>query len=454
MNITSVQCELLILLSRIENTESELQHINELVLKVRDWSTFYELSEHNRFAPFIFKKLQSLKLDSHIKGNVRDLFLENIKDIDFRNQKRLDEGKKFLSIFSKNKIQVIILKGIHFAQDFYNDPFYKRMNDIDIMIHKKDLKKIFKVYNDLKYFSAGELLGKSAEEHEEFSHHLPPFFSRNLDLMIGTHWELVSPMRPYQIDHKAIWDRVKTFNFLNLDLHAMAPIDNLHHLCVHLNKYKSGVREIADIYNLLRAYKGKIDWELFLKEVYKAKSYNPVYFALCLSHRLDPMSEVAFIIDELSEYVSQKTKREASEKCGTLKGLLLSRSIQITKVDKFFTSFKSTKDPKEKVYFYFKIWGSMLNPCNEEISRLSFIIKPTKLQLLVGKIKVPYKLMSSLCDDLGTKMFLLLILYTTVVTLKTVLLSPFTSVKDNAQEFANKLGLTLNELEELKDRLE
>ena len=82
------------------------------------------------------------------------------------------------------------------------------MNDIDILIRKEDLATIYAVYAEMGFFSAAELFGNGSRKQEKFSHHSPPFFSRDLACMIGTHWGLITPLAPYQLDYDAIWSRV------------------------------------------------------------------------------------------------------------------------------------------------------------------------------------------------------------------------------------------------------
>ena len=108
------------------------------------------------------------------------------------------------------------------------------MNDVDILIRKQDLDTIYDIYEEMRLFSAVELVGGSPRKQEKFSHHAPPFFSRDLKLMVGTHWGLITPLAPYTIDYDAIWSRVVDIDFYGHPAKSMAPEDNLHHLCVHM----------------------------------------------------------------------------------------------------------------------------------------------------------------------------------------------------------------------------
>lgn len=454
INPTVSELKLLSLLSRINCSPIENKEIQKLIGKVSDWDNFYELAHLNRYAPFVYKNLVSMGLEHHISEVATEKFIENAKRIERVNKARLKEAQKFLKLFSERGIEVVILKGIYYGETFYNDPYYKRMNDVDILIHKKDLDKIFEVFEELGFFSAGELLGKSAREHDEFSHHLPPFFSRSLNLMVGTHWELHTPMRSYRLDYETLWSRVVEFDFYGNTVKALGDIDNLHHLCVHLSFFKAGAREVGDICNLVRAFRSQIDWSLFLEEVDKAKSHNPVYLALSLAHIQDPMSEFSYALEYLRPNVSKKTIKKVAEKQKSLKIFYTTRSAHITRVDKAFTSFKSTKKASEKLKFYLQMWKHLILPPNEDVVRLCNIENPTTLNILIGKVRAPIRIMSSLADDVGTKIFFLLLAYTFVKVIWVQIKAPFTGKVQDQKDFAKKLGVTVEDLKKLQDRLE
>jgi hypothetical protein len=445
---------LLALLSRIKRTELEERMIHRRMGRIENWHRFYELAQLNRYAAFVYKNLKAMGLEHHVADDVSELFEKNIKNIETVNQNRLDEAKVFLKEFSERGIEVVILKGIYFAETFYNDPYYKRMNDFDILIHKKDLPEVLKVFSELGYFSTGELLGKSAQEHDQFSHHLPLFLSKSLNLMIRTHWELHTPMKSYHLDYKSLWERVVEFNFYGLDIKALSAEDNLHHLCVHLSIFEAGAREVGDIINLIRAFRDKFNWDIFCIEVDKAGSHNRVFLALSLAQMLDPISEFGFVLEYVRQKVSKKTLRHVARKQRSLKILLTTRSAHITKIDKAFTSFKSTKKASEKLYFYCQMWGNVLFPPVSEVIKLTDLDNPTKIQVLIGRVKAPISMMSYLCEDFGPKGFFQLLIYTFYRTISTIVSAPFKSGPENQEEFARKLGIKLEDIEKLKERLE
>ena len=73
------------------------------------------------------------------------------------HEARLDAARILFEKFAEKNIPVVILKGILFAETIYENPYYKKMNDVDILIRREDLEKVYDVYEELDYFSMGEL---------------------------------------------------------------------------------------------------------------------------------------------------------------------------------------------------------------------------------------------------------------------------------------------------------
>ena len=227
-----------------------------------------------------------------------------------RGGERLETARPLFTEAAKAGIPIALLKGIYFAPTYYGDVGYKRMNDIDFLIKVADIDAMLALMHAHGYFPLG-LIKQDDKKQASFSHHAPPYFHPTLRCVLGTHWGLISPRTPYKPDYEAMWQRVVPFEFLGERHHALHPVDNLHHLCIHLPHYKAGVRELADIYNLLRAEPG-LDWALFEAEVAKAGSQGPVFHALSLVQALLPAPAVAACLARLQPAVKGFLAKEAA----------------------------------------------------------------------------------------------------------------------------------------------
>jgi hypothetical protein len=399
---------LLVLMSYARPDARELEDARALAAKVGSWDLVWELAEHNATAPLVHANLVAAGLFAALPAAARGRFEQASAKVRAQNEARLAVARELFARFDRRRIPVVILKGVLFAETVYGNPHYKKMNDVDVLVRKRDLDAIFAIYQELGFFSAGELIAGESRKQEKFSHHAPPYFSKDLRCMIGTHWGLITPLAPYTIDYDAIWSRVVDVPFYGSVAKAMAPEDNLHHLCIHLPYYKTGIRELADLYNLVRHTGPAFDWELFLREVRKAGSENLVYHALSLSNRLCPLAEVTEVLRHVEPSVSAYYRDDAERKTRRLGGLLRSRSVHMSVIEKAFTRMNATQDTREKWQAFFRMWGNFLGAPVPEVIKLNSLHRPGRLELLRARAYTPWRISKVFIRDLGPGVFLLI----------------------------------------------
>jgi len=449
---------LLVLASCARLDPAELDEARTLADRVTDWSAFAALAEENATAPLARISLERAGILAKVPAGVVARLDATAAKVAAANDARLAVGRTMFAAFAERGVPVVILKGVLFAETIYGDPHYKKMNDIDILVRREDLDAIYDVYAKLGFFSAAELVGGSPRKQEKFSHHAPPFFSRDLACMVGTHWGLITPLAPYTIDYAAIWSRVVDVDFQGIPAKAMAPEDNLHHLCVHLPYYKTGVRELADIFNLVRHHGPRLDWRLFLGEVRKAGTENLVYHALSLAHRLSPRPEVEDVLRALRPRVSWYFARDAAKKTASARRLLRSRSVHMSRIEKAYADFRATNDAREKQRAYGRIVANIVYPPADDVARLSSLDAPKGGALLAGRLAAPWRISRVFARDLGAGIYAAMLAKLTVdVCRATIARSLGRGRTDDGQgyaAYARKLGVTVEALTQLKEALE
>jgi hypothetical protein len=420
-----------------------------------DWDELWSLAELNATAPLVHHN--AVRLGLAIPDGARRRFEEKSEAIGAANEARLAVARRLFGEFAERGIPVVVLKGILFAETIYRDPYYKKMNDVDILVRKQDLDAVYDIYEKLQFFCAAELVGGSPRKQEKFSHHAPPFFSRDLKCMIGTHWGLITPLAPYTLDYDAIWSRVEDFQFYGLPAKQMAPEDNLHHLCVHLPYYKTGVRELADIYNLIRHYRARLDGALLEREIEKAKTENLVYHALSLAHRICPTPEAAAAIAAVAPRVSAYYRRDTGRKIASLSRLLRARSVHMSRIEKAYSELNATRRPREKWQAFGRIWANLLAPPEADVRRMNSLgDADSDGALWRARLYTPLRIYRVFERDLGGKIFFAMLAKCAYEVVRDTLRAPLApnAGGEDYQAWADKLGVTVADLEKLKDALE
>lgn len=268
-------------------------------------------------------------------------------------------------------IDCVVLKGMLFGLEIYGDARYKRMNDIDILIKVEDAPVALQIYRESGMFSSRDLLGKQATVKPERSHHLPSFVTADGALVVGTHWGLITPRAPYTVNYDGIWSRARRIDFYGTPAWAMADEDNLHHLCIHLPYYKAGVRELADIWNLLRYRTDELDIELIVDEMRRAGTQNLVFHALSLTNMLVPHQHSVRLIDAAAPAVSRWYRYDVARKTRDVHTLLRSRSTHTSRIEKAYTHFNAVEQLGEKADAFIGLRSALLVPPVEEAAKMS-----------------------------------------------------------------------------------
>ncbi|WP_036530197.1 nucleotidyltransferase family protein [Nocardia sp. CNY236] len=386
-------------------SDQERDTVADLARRVTDWAGFFELAQLNATVPLVRRALRDAEVYALVPTAVQERFDAVAERIATANDRRLDGAVPLVQRFDDRGVRCVVLKGQLFSLEIYNDPHYKRMNDLDILVEPDQVDTVIEIYRERGLFATSELLGKAPKVRVERSHHLPSFVSRDGALVVGTHWGLITPLTPYTIDYAAIWKRVRRIDFHGAPAWAMAHEDNLHHLGIHLPYYKTGVRELADLWNLARHAGEDLDYELLAMEISAAGTERLMYHALALAHRLVPNPHFQALLDRIEPRVDGFTRNDTARKTADVYTLLRSRSTHTSRIEKAYTEFNMTADPREKLQRFGRLWSGLLLVPGTEAARMSSLREPGVWDSLGARAIAPYRLTRVFQRDLGKWLF-------------------------------------------------
>ena len=367
------------ILSKIHITLPEEEEISEFIKnissdKLKEFD-FYEYCDKWKLAPWLFTQLTRTKLLNYFSTVTQKLFEESHLKIKTENERRNKEAVRFLSELKKNEIDIIILKGNLFAQTVYKDIGYKKMNDFDILIHKKDWNKIQDIYFSLGYIPLGFGWSGEKEKVNEFSHVGMSFISADFSCIIGSQWGLKSPATGYKINIEEAWDTAKEFDFYGVKVKQLSPEYNLLHLILHMGIFKCGIRDCMDIYNLVLTH--KIDLTLFYKLIEKSNATDKSYFTIALSN---------ICSGTMNDFLKELKPNSSSFLYRRLQKRLVAH--EITK--DFQTSYNDYFQDIEKIVIYFNLFPAFHKKLSFYFLILRYIFFP--------KTEIALKLSDSLHD--------------------------------------------------------
>ncbi len=177
-----------------------------------------------------------------------------------RNTLILHETEQLLSNLRDAEIAVAGLKGIFLLENVYNNVGARPMNDIDILIRKRDLAECINVLERIGYTPTGYFC---LDDQNIDTKHVPPM-QKEGGAMVEVHWTLLEEDEPFTIDADALWERTVPARIANVDALALSVVDLVLHLCLHLayqHYLDLGLRGLLDIALVIHKFRPEIDWQ-------------------------------------------------------------------------------------------------------------------------------------------------------------------------------------------------
>lgn len=445
--------DLLILACLEPLTAAEAQRFRVLAANPElNWPLVNELACLNKVEPRLRSALVANGVWRQVPEPVAEALANAAEAVAEANRKRAARAEILFARFDEAKIEFCLLKGMLFAETLYHDPLYKRMNDIDLLVHIEDVSRIVEIYGDLGYFSIAERVANRPDLNKKVSHHLPPYVSRELDCLLGTQWGLKSPRAGLNIDYPGVWSRIEAERYHGIPIHKLSSRDNLFHVCIHLGVFKTGLRDLMDIANLIRQESNRIDWAAFLADVRRAQAQSLVVHALTLVNVMDPRPETAAALAALGPEADGFYLGAARKKTTSIAVLLRTCSGHLSTVEKAVSAFNVARHFPQKLGLFMDFWRSVLRPPKAECQRLCFVPGGTPAQARWARIVAPAQLLRAIGAEIGNGLVALLLMKSGIDLALSFARWPFTRKSENDLEaYARSLGLSLADLERIKD---
>lgn len=357
-------------LNQVPFPENEFSSLLRMVddFSAIDWSYFFELVDSNAVQVLTYKRLTDKKLTGKLPashhGQLAKLS-ETVTRLLEINRKRNIWTDQIIAAFYQNNIPLVLLKGAYLGKEIYHDPAYKKMNDLDLLIKENHLEQGEVILKNLDFTSVGDYFTPMQFKKEQ-THHTPPYIEKNGECVTGLHWNLISPYSTIKIKADDLFKRA----VMNQDGKSLglSPEDNLLHLCIHLPYFKTGLRELADVSNLVN--NKKIDWEQFLRSVEAANAWSRVYRVLVLAKAMIHFEIPNEVLHQLKQHTLTYFRVETDLLASQPEKLFSSRSTYAGKIEKYFIVFKISNLWIEKMAAYMMMWWVLLVIPKKELKKL------------------------------------------------------------------------------------
>lgn len=223
------------------------------------WEALMLEAESQAISPILYSLLVDLEKTSNLDFPSKEKMRQNYISTAVRNTLILHNTQELLSNLRDAEIAVAGLKGIHLLENVYTDIGTRAMNDIDILIKKKDLAECINILEGLGYKPTTYF---SLDDANIDTKHLPPM-QKTGGAMIEAHWTLLEENEPFTIDAEALWERTLPAKIANVEVLSLSIEDLILHLCLHLtyqHYLNLGLRNLLDIALVIHKFGSQINW--------------------------------------------------------------------------------------------------------------------------------------------------------------------------------------------------
>ncbi|WGL60601.1 nucleotidyltransferase family protein [Pigmentibacter sp. JX0631] len=424
---------------------NEFEKIQDSLKKIENLKLFIEIIERNSIQVLTYTRIKYYF--PKIFNNLIKIANWNFQYLKYQNRflRQNSYIQKVLEASKAQGIKVVFLKGFCFSQCLYSEKFYKKMNDIDILIEEKYIHAFEGILKNNKFTCLFKNLFSKKLDLTK-THHLPPYISDDKICVISVHWGLSSNLLLNKIQNSLWLNLVPITNFQNS--FRMSWEHNLFHLCIHLPLFKVGIKELADIFNVIKFGK-PLDFSKFKILISDSSSHDKIFRSLIITSQLFPeLKNNTFFLETIlwcEKFVSKKIIQLIKKRTISLKFLLTARTTYITKIEKNFLLFRLSKSYKNKFKIWIKMWILLFFIPAEEIKCISGYLGNNTFAMFYYKILTPISIIKVLCSEHGTKNIFIFTLANVLTIIAGIL--KFSFLERETEEYDLKLLNLYKEME-------
>jgi hypothetical protein len=211
--------------------------------------------QHDGIESQIYFLLKQQGRLEQIPSFFQDWLKENYEKGLYQNLLIKNQTDQILKVFEANGLDVIPLKGVYFAEEFFGHIGARVTSDIDLLIRHHDLEKAIELINTL---------GFSVEEEQIPGHfhcsYSKPVPHSNIPLVVEIHWSIVKE-NTSNFDINDFWAHAKPIPGSS-HIMELSPNDTFYMICLHGWRHNlDSMRYFIDIIQVLHKYRAVIDYQ-------------------------------------------------------------------------------------------------------------------------------------------------------------------------------------------------
>lgn len=239
-----------------------------------DWEQLWQIANRERVVPLLYRATRRM-------ADLPDWWQERCRaeyqKTGILNTLRFRELSALLADLRLAGLKIIVLKGVALVELIYGNPALRPMVDLDLLIHKDDVRQAIDIFAGRGYRVHGHeiAIGSTLAYENEVALRKETLHGWQIEL----HWGLFDS--PYYQSHlpEDEWWRTSIALTINGEpAFCLSPEWTLIHLCGHLtfHHHGEGLLWWHDLAALLQMYESEINWDYVITQVQAADVVLPL----------------------------------------------------------------------------------------------------------------------------------------------------------------------------------
>jgi Uncharacterised nucleotidyltransferase len=287
VNLASLPVEARVLLAcaRVKLDERQSETLQNLLRNSAvPWNDLLHLAARHALLPLLYWNLSQAAKDL-VPQDIFEKLLRTFERNTARNLFLARELSRLLALFEQENIPVIAWRGPVLASCVYKNISLRYFADLDLFAEKGDIKKI-----QALLIKEGYRLALTLNEAEEAAllklHYTFDFDRIDGRAHLEVHWHIVPSYFHFELNTKALWQRLVKVSMNGMQLATLSPEDFLLIQSVHNAKHQwDRLAWITDFAEIISA-SPEIDWKETVERAEQSHSLRMLLLGLHLSNDL------------------------------------------------------------------------------------------------------------------------------------------------------------------------
>lgn len=216
----------------------------------------------------------------------QDRLKEHYQQALYQNFLIKNQTDQLLDAFRTYGLEVIPIKGIYFAEEFFGHFAARPTSDIDLLIRKKDIEKAVSLVKEYGFTEEGEQI--EGHFHISYTKVLP---GSPLPLVVELHWDLVKEDTAH-LDIQEFWEGAVPAG-KNPYIKRLSHYHAFYMICLHGWRHNlDSLKYFIDIIQMIHTLKDEIDYEKLLFDAVSHKTYKRMVRTLSIVYQQFPHLEL------------------------------------------------------------------------------------------------------------------------------------------------------------------